>query len=284
MSASATATLEVRRVYGGKITSLSDVVTTEEPMEIRVLHGGRGKRRSHSIAVTMRTPGNDFELAAGFLVAEGIVRERHDIDRIAYCIEPGTEDDQNIVNVYLRAGVEFQPELLARHFYTTSSCGVCGKASLEALRALGCPAIAPGTATVRHEVVRRLPGLLRESQSVFEQTGGLHAAGLFDTEGGLLGAWEDVGRHNAMDKLTGHHLLTGALPLSGAAVVFSGRASWELMQKALVAGIPIAVAVGAPSSLAVDLAREFGMTLVGFARGDGFNIYAGAERVLGPGP
>ena len=280
MDPRSTATVTIQRVRAGQRRPDQDAVVTEEPMEVRVVSTGGGQTQTHSVAVTMRTPGNDFELAAGFLLAEGIVEERDAIVDISYCPEAGLEQQYNVVGVYLRAGVEVGPELLTRNFYTTSSCGVCGKSSLEALRIRGCPSVARGRPRVRAEVIGALPQTLRASQALFERTGGLHAAGLFDAEGRLLTLREDVGRHNALDKVIGRHLLDGSLPLSDAVAVVSGRASWELMQKALAAGIPMLVAVGAPSSLAVDLATEFGMTLVGFARGEGFNIYAGSERVL----
>ena len=295
MRTASTATVMVQRLQGGQLAAAKDVVTTEEPLEIRVVAVNGGRRQAQSVAVTMRTPGNEPELAAGFLLTEGIIREPGDVERISRRLEadvelpllrmrtdPAADGEYNIVNVYLRAGMDFDPELLMRNFYTTSSCGVCGKASLEALRMRRCPTLAPDKPQVTAEVIGRLPELLRESQHVFERTGGLHAAGLFDAKGDLLTLREDVGRHNAMDKLIGRHLLDGGLPLNENLVVLSGRASWELLQKALMAGIPMVVAVGAPSSLAVDLAQEFGMTLVGFARRDSFNIYAGGERVLGP--
>ena len=293
MRRSSTATLKVQRMQGRRLISRRDVVTTEEPMEVRVVCGNKGRPQAHSVAVTMRTPGNDIELAAGFLLTEGIIRGKGDIKRISKRLakevevpvlrmrtNPTIEEASNTINVYLRAEVDFGPELLTRNFYTTSSCGVCGRASLEALRLRGCPTVAQDRPKVRAEVIGQLPELLREAQSVFDKTGGLHAAALFDGEGNLLTLREDVGRHNAMDKLIGHYLLKGTLPLSDYLVLVSGRASWELMQKALVAGIPMLVAVGAPSSLAVDLAQEFGMTLVGFARRESFNIYAGTGRVL----
>ena len=262
-------------------------------MEVRVVCVENGRRQAHSVAVTMRTPGNDYEVAAGFLLTEGIIREGGDIERISRRLgkqvevpllrmrsTPSPEQGRNTINVYLRDTVDFGPELLTRNFYTTSSCGVCGRASLEALRLRGCPSVAKGTPEVKASVIGRLPEILRNAQPVFDRTGGLHAAALFDAEGTLLTLREDVGRHNALDKLIGHHLMNGKLPLSDNLVLLSGRASWELLQKALVAGIPMVVAIGAPSSLAIALAQEFGMTLVGFARKDSLNIYAGEERVL----
>ena len=293
MRLGSTSRVKIQRVQGTRLRARGDLVATEEPMEIRVIFATEGRLQAHSVAVTMRTPGSDFELAAGFQLTEGIIHSGDDILRITRRLtknvevpmlrmrtEPSARHEHNTINVYLRAGVEFDPQLLMRNFYTTSSCGVCGRASLEALHIQGCPTVAQDRPRVRAEAIVRLPGALREAQAVFSKTGGLHAAGLFDAEGNLVTLREDVGRHNAMDKLIGRHVVNGDLPLSDHLVVLSGRASWELLQKALIAGIPMVVAVGAPSSLAVDLAQEFGMTLLGFTQGDGFNIYAGGDRVL----
>jgi FdhD protein len=233
---------------------------------------------SRSVSVTMRTPGHDFELAAGFLFAEGILRFRDQVREIAYC--SGEEPQEyNLVSVRLREGVGVDPGLLSRNFYTSSSCGVCGKASLEALEIKGCEPLS-GALRLEGDLVARLPEVLRGGQAAFQRTGGIHAAGLFDAGGGLRTLREDVGRHNAVDKVVGHALLEGETPLHERVLVVSGRTSFEIMQKALVAGIPVVVAVGAPSSLAVDMARRFNMTLVGFARGAAFNVYAGGERIL----
>jgi FdhD protein len=228
----------------------------------------------------MRTPGADFELAAGFLYGEGIVSSPEDIRRISYCVDADIDAEQqyNIVNVELRGGREFDLRPLERHFYTTSACGVCGKASLEQLELRGCPVIPPGP-VVQPQTIYSLPDKLRETQRLFDSTGGLHAAALFDAEGNLVALREDVGRHNATDKLVGWALLEGRLPLSEHVVMVSGRSSFEILQKSLMAGAPIVCAISAPSSLAVDVAREFGMTLVGFLRGGRFNVYAGAERM-----
>ena len=280
MTHHSTATLKVQGVRGGQVTIRDDLVPTEEPMEVRVVCVDQGESRSYSVSVTMRTPGDDFELAAGFLLTEGIIDGRDAIYDINYCTDPELEQEYNIVNVQLGPGVYFGPELLTRNFYSTSSCGVCGKASLEALRLRTRPAKAQQGPKVATGVICMLPDRLKEAQPLFQRTGGVHSSGLFDGEGNLVTLREDVGRHNAMDKLIGHHLLKGSLPLTDYIVMVSGRTSWELMQKALVAGIPMVVAVGAPSSLAVDVAQEFGMSLVGFTRKDSFNIYAGPERVL----
>ena len=265
------------RVDGGAARAAEDALATEEPLEIRLLRG----QRSVPLSVTMRTPGHDFELAAGFLFTEGIVRGRDQIERLEYCVGPVEEQQYNSVGVRLRTGVAVDTERLTRHFYTTSSCGVCGKASLDALRVQVPWATPPDGPRVSSEVIAGLPETLRAAQGVFERTGGLHASGLFDAQGALLSVREDVGRHNALDKLIGEQLLEGALPLHERLLVVSGRASFELVQKAAMGGIPVMVAVGAPSSLAVEAAEEFGMTLVGFARGQRFNVYTHAQGVLG---
>ena len=266
----------VRIVEDGGMRVRPDVLATEEPMEIRLLAGATRQ----TVAVTMRTPGADFELAAGFLYGEGIVTSPDDILKISYCVDPEIDAEQqyNIVNVELRDGREFDLRPLERHFYTTSACGVCGKASLEQLELRGCPVISPGP-EVSAETIYSLPETLREAQGLFDATGGLHAAALFDGEGELLALREDVGRHNATDELLGWALLEGRLPLSEHVVLVSGRSSFEIMQKCLTAGVPIVCAISAPSSLAVDVAREYGMTLVGFLRGGRFNVYAGADRI-----
>ena len=257
-----------------------DTLATEEPLEIR-LHAGGGE--AVPISITMRTPGHDFELAAGFLFTEGIIRRPDAIERMEYCVGPFAEQQYNTISVRLRPGVQVDTDRLARHFYTTSSCGVCGKASLEALRTQ-IPAWnghSDLALRVLPEVVISLPDRLRESQNVFDRTGGLHASGLFTANGALVSVREDVGRHNALDKLIGQALLAGQLPLREHVLVLSGRASFELVQKAAMAALPIMVAVGAPSSLAAQAADEFGITLIGFARGHTFNVYTRPERVAG---
>lgn len=290
----------MERMGEGTRRRVVDVVAAEEPLEIRLvsvtggnppdppsqpspLAGGRGSDDEGGgftrVSITMRTPGHDFELAVGFLYTEGIIHSGAEIERVSYCVDGFVEQQYNVVNVYLRAGVDFDGSRLARNFYSTSSCGVCGKASLEALRVQGCRRVSNGP-IVAAAVLEGLPAKLRLSQAIFEETGGLHAAGLFDPDGNLLLVREDVGRHNAVDKVVGERVLGGRMPLEGCLLLVSGRASFEIMQKAAVAGIPLVAAVGAPSSLAVDTAREFGMTLVGFLRERGFNVYAGPERVL----
>ncbi len=271
---------------GADVRRRVDTLATEEPLEIRlqVTASGGAETAPVPISVTMRTPGHDFELAAGFLFSEGIVRRREAIQGLEYCVGPVQAQQYNTVSVRLRPGSAPDLEKLSRHFYTTSSCGVCGKASLDALRPQvpwpsPPPAAGPRLAPA---VLATLPDRLREAQGIFDRTGGLHACGLFDPGGRLLSVREDVGRHNAMDKLVGEQLLAGQLPLGAGILVLSGRASFELVQKAAMAGAPVLVAVGAPSSLAASAAEEFGITLAGFARGTTFNVYTHPERVLGP--
>jgi FdhD protein len=266
----------VRVVEDGRMRVRPDTLATEEPMEIRLLTGGARQ----TVAVTMRTPGADFELAAGFLYGEGIVSSPDNIKKISYCVDSDLDAEQqyNIVNVELRGGREYDLRSLERHFYTSSACGVCGKASLEQLELRGCPVIPPGP-EVSAGTIYSLPGKLREAQGLFDATGGLHAAALFDKNGELLALREDVGRHNATDKLVGWAFLEGRLPLSDHVVMVSGRSSFEILQKCLTAGVPVVCAISAPSSLAVDVAKEFGMTLVGFLREGRFNVYAGSDRI-----
>jgi len=269
--------VKVRRleVAPDQIRWISDELATEEPLELRLVAGNEHR----TIAVTLRTPGNDFELAAGFLFGEGVIQRRSEIKRIAYCVEEGQEQRYNIVSVELRSQALPRLPTLERHFFTTSACGLCGKASIESLSARGLSPVS-GDSTVSAKVLRGLPEKMRKAQQLFDLTGGLHAAALFDLEGNLIALREDIGRHNAMDKLVGWALLEGKLPLAQCIVVVSGRASFELVQKALAAGIPIFASVSAPSNLAVDLAASFGMTLAGFLRGERFNVYAHPERIL----
>jgi FdhD protein len=266
----------VRVVENGHMRVRPDTLATEEPMEIRLVGGGARQ----TVAVTMRTPGADFELAAGFLYGERIVSSPEEIAKISYCVDSDLDAEQqyNIVNVELRGNREYDLRPLERHFYTTSACGVCGKASLEQLELRGCPVIAPGP-EVSAATIYSLAGKLREAQGLFDATGGLHAAALFDTHGEILALREDVGRHNATDKLVGWALLEGRLPLADHVVMVSGRSSFEILQKCLTAGVPVVCAISAPSSLAVDVAKEFGMTLVGFLREGRFNVYAGSDRI-----
>lgn len=261
----------------GRTDDRLDRVATEEPMEIRVEGPGQD---ATPLAVTMRTPGDDFDLAAGFLATEGLVASPDELGSVAYCVGPGGVQEYNVVTVRLRR--PWDPEAVQRNFYATSSCGICGKAALDQIE-VHCEPVSPGP-TVTRDAVLDLPGRLREAQAVFEQTGGLHAAGLFDAGGQLESLREDVGRHNALDKVLGEAFLSRRWPLSESVVMVSGRVSFEIVQKCAVAGVPVVCAVSAPSSLAVDAARRFGMTVVGFLRDDTFNVYSHAERIdLGGG-
>lgn len=255
-----------------------DTLAVEEPLEIRLQPFGKPHR---PVSITMRTPGNDLELAAGFLFTEAIVANPDNIRDIRHCGKAdGVKDIRNTVVVELAEGVEVDLKRVERNFYTTSSCGVCGKSSIEALETSITPLLS-GHSTVGRDVIHSLAAALRESQNVFEETGGLHASALFSFDGKLNIVREDVGRHNALDKVIGSKFLGGETPLSDKMLVVSGRASFELVQKALMAGIPIMAAVGAPSSLAVDLADEYGMTLIGFLRDGRFNVYSGDQRIEG---
>jgi FdhD protein len=269
-----------RNVAAARVTAVraeerserADRLAAEEPMEIRA--GGPGQEPA-SVAVTMRTPGKDFELAAGFLWTEGLIRSRDDVVSVAYCELPSAEQRYNVVTV--RLSRPFDPRSLQRNFYATSSCGVCGKASLDQVK-VACAGVGPGPVVAR-SAITALPGALREAQRIFDQTGGLHAAGLFDPGGDVAAVREDVGRHNAVDKLVGWAFMQGELPLSDRVLMVSGRVSFEIVQKAAMAGIPILCAVSAPSSLAVEAAGDLGMTVVGFVRDGGFNVYTHLERV-----
>lgn len=262
----------VLRLGGPDPVERADTIVVEEPLEIRV--AGR------PLAVTMRTPGDDMDLAAGFLVSEGVIYAAEQVRAIRYCA--GTVDGQNTYNIL---DVELHPDVpppdpsLERSFYTTSSCGLCGKASLDAVRTAARWDVRTDPLRVPRTMLADLPDTLRRAQRVFDKTGGLHAAGLFTGAGELLTLREDVGRHNAVDKVVGWALRADLLPLRGHLLLVSGRASFELTQKAWLAGLPLLASVSAPSSLAVDLAQEAGMTLVGFLRGPTMNVYAGAERL-----
>jgi FdhD protein len=255
-----------------------DDLAVEEPLEIRVSCVGEGGARvSAPLAITMRTPGDDFELVAGFLHGEGVVDSAEALQELTYCRGGGTQD-YNVVEARLAPGVPFDANDHRRNVFTSSSCGVCGKASLESVEARGCRAV-ESDLTVGADVLASLPELLREGQGVFARTGGLHAAALFTAQGACAAVREDVGRHNAVDKAVGHLFLRRGLPAAERILVVSGRVSFEIVQKAVAAGVPVVVAVGAPSSLAVDLAARFGVTLVGFARHRSFNVYVGEGRV-----
>jgi FdhD protein len=271
-----TVELEIIALEGIARERKRDTAVAEEPLELRLASRGRSAR----LAITMRTPGNDFELAAGFLYGEGIVRERDAIAQMTYCVDPAVDPDQryNIVTVELAAGDP--PDLLRfeRHFIVSSACGVCGRAQLDALRDLGVRPL-DDDLTVGATLLYALPERMRAAQRIFESTGGLHAAALFDERGDLLAVREDVGRHNAVDKLVGWGLLAGRLPFARSMLMVSGRAGYEILQKSTVARIPIVCSVSAPSTLAVELAREFNVTLAGFVRGERANVYSGASRI-----
>ena len=252
------ASVAVTRIAPGSVTRNEDVLAVEEPLEIRA-----GEK---NVSVTMRTPGDDYDLAAGFLFTEALIRSAEDIESIRHWGSP------NVVRVELRVPIDASK--LDRHFYTTSSCGICGKSSIDAVRVLGGgQAILP--VHLRKDVIHSLPNLLQQHQSAFRATGGLHGAAVFTSTGDLLRIREDIGRHNAVDKVIGSLFRDGATPLSDSILMVSSRASFELVQKAIVAGIPALASVGAPSTLAVQLAREFGMTLLGFVRDERFNVYSG---------
>ncbi|MFC9358721.1 formate dehydrogenase accessory sulfurtransferase FdhD [Rhodococcus sp. NPDC057014] len=263
----------VNRIDGEQRRTRIDTLVVEEPLEIRV--------NRVPLAVTMRTPGSDIELAQGFLLTEGIIADRADIASIRYCnsVDDHGVNTYNVLDVDLAPGVLLPDTGLERNFYTTSSCGVCGKASLDAIRQRTRHSPASDQVRVDTTTIAGLPDRLRAAQKVFDTTGGLHAAGLFTADGQLLAVREDVGRHNAVDKLIGWAIEQGWVPLRGMVLLVSGRASFELAQKAVMAGIPILAAVSAPSSLAIDLAHDTGLTLIGFLRGTTMNIYTHAARV-----
>ena len=265
-------TVPVQKIDGTSSAPLQDLLAIEEPLEIRIAE--------RTVSITMRTPGHDFELAAGFLFTEGILRSSAQIHRIRRTQVSGNPRQAgNSVTVELNPGVEIDFERLQRNFYTSSSCGVCGKASIDAIQAQGCHVLPKDSPVVASEVIHRLPSALRHEQAVFDRTGGLHAAALFDAKGNLALLREDIGRHNAVDKVIGAEMLRDHTPLSDKVLLVSGRAGFELVQKALMAGIPVMAAVGAPSSLAVETAQRFQMTLLGFVRDGRFNIYSGASRI-----
>ncbi|MFC9836358.1 formate dehydrogenase accessory sulfurtransferase FdhD [Rhodococcus sp. NPDC127530] len=264
----------VVRITADRQSTRPDTVVVEEPLEIRV--------NGTPLAVTMRTPGSDIELAQGFLLTEGVITGRSDITSIRYCnsLDENGHNTYNVLDIDLAAGVSLPETGLERNFYTTSSCGVCGKASLEAIRTRSRHSPADDPVVVAADTVAALPATLRAAQKVFDSTGGLHAAGLFTADGQLLAVREDVGRHNAVDKIIGWAVEQDRIPLRGRVLLVSGRASFELAQKAVMAGIPVLAAVSAPSSLAIDLADDAGLTLIGFLRGDTMNLYTHPPRIL----
>jgi FdhD protein len=281
--------LSVERFDGAEPHRVDDIVATEEPLEIHLVFGKRLGRQVKSLSVTMRTPGNDAELALGFLLSEGIVRGIDDVECVTSSDRNSTHNTDpperrywqasNVVSVELVPDLALNLAALQRNFYTTSGCGVCGKTSLLALRSI-CPARVDDGVQIKARALYELHSRLRQAQCVFRDTGGIHSAALFSAEGELLNIREDVGRHNALDKIIGAAMLHDDLPLRNRLLLLSGRASFELLQKAVTAGIPLVVAVGAPSSLAVAVAAEFDVTLIGFLREDHFNVYHGARRVL----
>jgi len=279
----------VQKIVGSECRQKEELLAVEEPLEIQLRYGPAKARATKSISVTMRTPGHDFQLAAGFLMTEGVVRDVNDIEQIVYAAgnsAPLPEADsvlpyqprKNVVRVDLSPHVEVSLANLERNFYTTSSCGICGKASLLALQTV-CPARVVNTFSIDADLLYTLPSRLREGQTVFDRTGGLHGAGLFNAEGELVGLREDVGRHNAVDKLIGGEFLADRTPLRNTLLLLSGRASFELLQKAVMGGVSMVAAVGAPSSLAVQVAKEFDIILVGFLREDHFNVYHGTDHI-----
>jgi FdhD protein len=275
--------LSVRRFRAGELGAADDpdLVATEEPFEIRLGYSRRdGSRVEEPVSVTMRTPGHDEDLAVGFLFTEGIIRARSDVQSVVARGQRMADGLVNVVRVELEPGVAVDFKRLERNFYMTSSCGVCGKASIDAVAVQGQYDIGAVDLRMSGEALGRVPSALKVKQAVFEQTGGLHASALFDESGAIGALREDVGRHNALDKLIGHALMHGELPLRRNGVIVSGRASFELMQKAKMAGVPLVAAVGAPSSLAVEIAREFGITLVGFLKADRFNVYSRPDRIF----
>jgi FdhD protein len=272
--------IEIWRSDGGERSAAGDVVAVEEPLEIQLSSDSAEGAAAKSVSITMRTPGNDKELAVGFLFTEGIIRGKDDIQSVTAVGQPDRETGaRNSIRIETAPGVSLDLDRLQRHFYTTSSCGVCGKASLDALEVSGQQSLAAVETRFSGDTLLALPDRVRESQPIFVETGGLHAAAAFGPDGEILVVREDVGRHNATDKVVGALVGAGEVPGHGLGLFVSGRASFELMQKTLVAGIPLLAAVGAPSSLAVETARAFGMTLVGFLRDGSFNIYAGEDRI-----
>ncbi|MBJ7427850.1 MAG: formate dehydrogenase accessory sulfurtransferase FdhD [Bacteroidia bacterium] len=282
MSKPSVAPISIIKVnQNGQITA-NDLLAVEEPLEIRIGFGPKENREQRNVSVTMRTPGNDFELALGFLFTEGIIKNINEIAQIKYCTELNSQqDNQNIVRVELHENITIDFSKLQRNFYTTSSCGVCGKASIDAIKTVSNIETKNIPFTANQSIILELPNKLRAQQNVFEYTGGLHACALFDLQGNLEILREDVGRHNALDKLIGALVgsKNGTDSFQNKILLLSGRASFELIQKAAMAGIQMICAVGAPSSLAVQTAQEFGITLIGFLRENRFNIYSKPERI-----
>jgi FdhD protein len=282
MQPKSTISVPMTKVKADVSLPVQDTLAIEEPLEIRLEYGPLNNRRVQNVSVTMRTPGNDAELAVGFLFTEGIIKQQADIVNTAYCFIACAENKENVIQVSLNERVNPDMKNTERNFYTTSSCGVCGKGSINAIRTVSVFSQQSNDLLIDGELLYRLPDILSHHQAVFADTGGLHASALFTITGELLLVREDVGRHNALDKLIGAALNNNWLPLNHSVLLLSGRASFELVQKAAMAGINIIAAVGAPSSLAVQLAEEFNITLVGFLRDHRFNIYSGAHRITLP--
>jgi FdhD protein len=274
------ACLPVIKVTDDENIKTSDMLAVEEPLEIRLEFGPAENRQVKNMSVTMRTPGNDAELATGFLFTEGILKQHGDVQSVQHSFIACAEDKENVIRVSLKAGLIADLKNADRNFYTTSSCGVCGKASIGSIKIASIYSDKADMNQISAEMLYFLPAILQKHQDVFADTGGLHASALFDASGELVMVREDVGRHNALDKLIGAALNENMLPLDKHILLLSGRASFELIQKAAMAGINIIAAVGAPSNLAVQLAEEFNITLIGFLRGKRFNIYAGSQRIL----
>lgn len=272
---SATKELVIHKFRNGMTQEVTDVMSVEEPLEIILNYKIDGKIISNPISITMRTPGNDKELAVGFLFTESIIKDYYQIEKIQSLIE-------NRTTVFLKENTMIDLEKLKRNFYTTSSCGVCGKSSLEAVKTIQSTNHIQSSVEIQvsSSMILSLKNKINESQSNFSQTGGIHASALFDQEGNLISLFEDVGRHNALDKLIGHHVIEGHQILSNYVLLLSGRASFELIQKAAMAGIQVVCAIGAPSSLAVELAQEFNITLIGFLKNESFNIYSSSHRII----
>ncbi|MFH5834033.1 formate dehydrogenase accessory sulfurtransferase FdhD [Halalkalibaculum sp. DA384] len=271
--------VSVDRVKGETCDQVDDLVAVEEPLQIRLQFKQQGQWQEESLAVTMRTPGNDFELAAGFLLAENVITGLDDIHTIRHCHTVKEEEQGNVVIVKLASQVSFDMQNLERHFMTTSSCGVCGKSAIDAITCNHGSLNQKSSQKVDIQTIQRLNDVLEKEQTVFRHTGGLHASALFNFDGELLLLREDIGRHNALDKVVGAALSKNLVPLQNTLVFLSGRVSYELVQKSVQAGIPIIIAVGAPSSLAVELAKEKGITLVGFLRDKRFNVYSHSSRI-----
>ena len=276
--------VKIDRLEGDNITNTDDLLAIEEPLEIRLAFGPKEKRELLNVSITMRTPGNDFELAVGFLFTEGIIFNKAQLNTSALFTNTNkTSSTTNIIHVELSESIEVDPAILKRNFYTTSACGVCGKTSIEAIFSTCKLTGASKDFFVPKEIILQLPNLLQKQQNLFNSTGGIHAAALFNIDGRLLQTREDVGRHNALDKLIGSYFLSSEsdeiIP-DESILLLSGRASFELLQKSAMAGIKIICAVGAPSSLAVETAKQFGITLIGFLRGNRFNIYSNSHRII----